>query len=328
MTIVYRKADSAAIVSHLEALKKEPWLSPAQAWWPDYLFRVDHVTAAASILNEGKLLSRNRAIATGKMLLDSASPGVIEHTDSHWKDYVRLYFRPRTPTQYHSEGIRRSQEYGLGSCCPIPVVMLFSSREVLTLRDTMFSDGNLAGRSARCGSDSKFLCSIPFRDVYHNDPLDMEARGRIVFHRHAEVIYPNELGLNALKTIYCRTPAEHEMLLSLLNPAALSRWAGSIGLSSKLNLHYRHWTFLETAELTAQAVTLRFNPSSRTPGPFRIDVEISAGQDSGQWVGEDFMANGRVQISDIGDLEEYGIVVKLDDSVIYRNSYAVRPELI
>jgi hypothetical protein len=325
-----RKADSAAIESHIEALRTETWLGPAQLWWPQYLFRFDHVTAAASILNDGRLLSRARAIAAGKIVFDSASPGIIAHTGARWKDYVRLYFRPRTPTQFSSEGIRRRSpidEYRYGGCCPIPVVLLFGAADIMTLEETMFSDGNLASGSTGYGRDAKFLRRIPFQVVYHDDPIEPKAKGTVIRCRHAEVIYPHELGLFALKKICCRSSAERETLISLLTPDAAAQWTRSITSSSKLNLHYRRWTFLEEVELSAGSVNFVFNPSTLTPGPYRLDIHIDSPSGRRAWMAESYLADKRSLINDIGDLAAYNIEIKLDSELIYKNRYERLPEI-
>ncbi len=261
------------------------------------------------------------ALAKGRMLSDAASPDVIAHTKDMWKDHVRLYFRPRTPTQYNSEGIRPAGQYGRGSCCPIPIVMLFSSRDILTLAATRFSAGGLAASNADVGEDASFLRSIPFEKVYHDESFFPEERSAYVFHRHAEVIYPRELDLSALRAIYCRTTAERETLLSLLTPTATKRWSKSIGLSSKHGLHFRQWTFLERVALDSAAVELSFNPSTHSPGPFKVELEIKSGDNKFLWRADQFNARGRTTIKIAGNLRSYEIRIHLDGSLIYRNRY-------
>src|SRR2546426_496311 len=101
------KADAEAIRAFIRDLTHKPWLvATNHAHWPSFLFRVDDVRAAASILERGALCSRNRASALGLLQHDSASRGVIEHSPDWIKDCVRLYFRPRTPTEFRSEGFR------------------------------------------------------------------------------------------------------------------------------------------------------------------------------------------------------------------------------
>lgn len=116
MTIT-RKPDAQEIKRFLEHLKSQPWLGPARRWWPDFLFRVDNIEATANILNTGKLLSRAAAQTSGLMITDSASPDVIARTSDHWKQYARLYFRPRTPTQFSNEGFRPAGHYTHNAHC-------------------------------------------------------------------------------------------------------------------------------------------------------------------------------------------------------------------
>jgi hypothetical protein len=317
-----RKPDAEAIRSHIEELKRQPWLGPAQTWWPDFLFRFDHITAAASILNDGKLLSRSASEGAGKIIFDSASPGIIKHTTPWCKDHVRLYFRPRTPTQYSIEGIRLEEEYRHGGRCPIPVVMLFSAREILTLRDTVFSDGNLAASRSDCGSDAGFLRRIPFRHVYHD-----ESEGINVFHRNAEVIYPKELDLFALLRICSRSSAERDTLISLLTPEAAARWASRISVGSKLNLHLRRWTFLEEVELDHKSILCKFNPSTKTPGPFRLEIHVQSAAGRLSWELDPCFARGNVLTSDIGDLTEYDVEITLGGEMIYKNHYESLPDI-
>jgi hypothetical protein len=55
------------------------------------------------------------------MIIDNASRNVMANTDPYVRDFVRLYFRPQTPTQYRNEGIRPKNMRELESHCPVPV---------------------------------------------------------------------------------------------------------------------------------------------------------------------------------------------------------------
>lgn len=319
-----RKADTKEIQTHIRTLKDKPWLGQARASWPDYLFRFDNIDAAAKILNSGKVLSRSAALTAGVMPRDSASPSVIAQTADRWKQYVRLYFRPRTPTQFDAEGFRPVGQYVLGAHCPVPVVMLFDAVDILTRLDTEFSDGNLAA-NATTGNNATFLKSIPFEKVYHDSWLSAEEKRSVVFHRHAEVIVPRELDLSPLRFVGCRTQAEYETLLHLLEPKAQTQWSGTIGLGTKMNLHYRRWTFVEQAELSRKAIRLRFNPSSQTPGPFTALVKIreDATRDEYHWQDKSYSANSilEVNIQPVRHPESYTVRLELDGQLVYNNHY-------
>src|SRR5665213_3437916 len=104
--MIERKQDASRIRDHLAALRKQ--YPPTRNWWPTFLFHFTDIQNAVGILTDGKLLARSK----GAITTDIASKQVIDHTDSEWKDYVRFYLRPRTPTQYKNEGFRPEDQHG------------------------------------------------------------------------------------------------------------------------------------------------------------------------------------------------------------------------
>ena len=323
---ISRKPDSDEIKAFLGELKIKPWLGPARLWWPDFLFRFDNLVSAAKILNSGKLLARSKAIESGVMTSDSASPGVIGSTPDRWLGYARLYFRPRTPTQFRNEGFRPKDSLSLGAHCPIPIVMLFKSLEILTRSDAIFSDGNLASSIVKTGNDIKFLKSIPFEDVYHDTACDEEEKRSIIFHRHAEVAIHNELDLSSLSYIFCRTQAELETLLSHLDPSAKVKYASLLG--AKANLHFRRWSFIELAELSNKEVHFKFNPSSKTPGPFIARVEILEDNTNilYSYESKSFYSNSddstfKVSLEKLQYPDNYWVSLFLDGNLAYKNHF-------
>ena len=233
------------------------------------MFHFTDIQNAISIFTDGKLVCR----AEGKLTTDIASSTVIGQTDQTWKNYVRLYFRPRTPTQYQNEGFRPITNLGsLHAHCPMPIVLLFDAEPILSDERTKFSDGNLAAANPRVGDDANFLESIPFEKVYHDSWLNESEKRSIIYHRHAEVIVPTELDLSTLRTIACRTEAELQTLRYLLTSNNRQKLIKHVKLGR--NLFFRRWTFVEAAELEQQNVKLRFNSSSALPGPFTARVEV------------------------------------------------------
>lgn len=71
------------------------------------------------------LLFRSKLEKNGSMAVDIASQKVIKSTASKWKDFVRLYFRPRTPMQYRNEGFRPKNQRELESHCPVPIIFKY-----------------------------------------------------------------------------------------------------------------------------------------------------------------------------------------------------------
>lgn len=323
--VIARKQDSDEIKRHIDELKAQTWLGPAQAWWPNCLFRVEPVEAAASILEDGQFLSRAGAIKAGKQKFDSASPAIISGTDDQWKEYVRLYFRPRSPTQFSSEGFRRAENYGYGSCCPMPIVLVLDAAEILTRAGTSYSNGNLAA-NAETGSDASFLRKIPFQHVYHDSWFDPSVKGTIIFHRHAEVIIPDSLDLAPVRFIGCRTQAEYETFMHLLSPATRQKWARKLGLGTKANLHFRNWMFVEQVALSQSEMVFHFNPSSRDRGPFKLRMEmtVSVSQKTFFWE-KDIQLDDPVLKFNLVPLKisgGYSVRLAIDGRIAYSNTYA------
>ena len=212
------KSEISAIRRHLDSLKQAPWLGPARGWWPDSLFHCTDIRNVVNVLKTGELLSRVQANKTGQMQVDVAAPEIIEQTDAEWQDYVRLYFRPRTPTQYRNEGFRPKGQWALNSHCPVPVYLLFRAHNVLSRADCLFTDGNVAsGTIPMTNIDD--LRQIPFEIVYHDSWFEQGHRQTIVYHRNAEVLIPERLELGAVWAIVCRSQAEYETLIYLLPPS-------------------------------------------------------------------------------------------------------------
>lgn len=220
---------------------------PTHPWtnWPRFLFHVTDVTNAASILACGHLLSRTRAEAAGYAKSDNASRRVIASTAPWVLDSVRLYFRPRTPTFFHNEGIRPS---GLRSPfdahCPVPVAFLFDAAAILARADVQVSDGNLATRRRRVGRGLDFLRSLPWEWIFHEGiPRGSDEQTLATFHRHAEVAVPGELPLaGALRYVGVRSAAEFETLRTLLNEAGdpdANRWMSHVFVDSRAQLFFQ-----------------------------------------------------------------------------------------
>src|SRR5258708_21865845 len=98
--------------------------------WPPRLFHHSPIENAAQILKAGQLLSRNDS--NGRRKLDVADTSVIQNRDRAHQ-FARLYFRPRTPTQYHIEGVRKIGEYynaDPNAHAPTLVMLIFDSRKI------------------------------------------------------------------------------------------------------------------------------------------------------------------------------------------------------
>ena len=222
--MIERKPDAARIVAHLESLKSANWIGPARQWWPNYVFFFADLPNALRILRTGKLICRSKA----EMAVDTGSEKVLNITADEWKDCVRLYFRPRTPTQHQIEGFRPAGKYdSLGKHMPAPIFFIFDAKDILTRKSTRFTTGNLSQRPP-VGDSADFFEAIPFEKVYHDSWMREEEKQEIKFHRHAEIIVPHELELDALARIWCRSEAEYLTLLHLLPTAVAKKYKDTL----------------------------------------------------------------------------------------------------
>ena len=319
------ESDVSVIRQHFAELRKQPWMDRARQWWPACLFHCTDITNVVSILRQGEIVSRNRITAAGQLPMDIASPDVIEGTDSRWPGYVRLYFRPKTPTQYNNEGFRPVGQRALNSHCPVPVYLIFDALAVLSRTDSCFSDGNLGSANANVYEDVSFLDQIPFDLVYHDTRFDRSERDRVVHHRNAEVLVPQRMGLESLRYIGCRSDAEYKTLLHLLPPGTRSRWVDKLGVRPNLQLFNRKWTFVEEVDTNTDKIVFRFNRNSFTPGPFdaRFEIEITATGMKYQWRDAAYQCNQLlvVSLANLGNPSDYTARLFLDDQLAYANRY-------
>ena len=320
------KRNAEKIVAHFRSIKDQPWLPESQRWWPGHLFHFTDLTNAVKILGDGKLVSRSELERTGGLVTDIASPEVISSTGSRWKEYVRLYFRPRTPTQYRNEGFRPVGQREMNAHCPVPISFVFDAGPILTSRPTMFSDGNLAA-GAEPGNTAEYFQSLPFEKIYHDRSLwrlsDSEKRN-IIYHRHAEVIVPNYIDLSSLKLISCRSQAEFETLVYSLPWRVRRKWSRHIGVSRRSMLFFGQWPFLEKADLSISSNAFSFNPSEKT-GPFHAKIELTETKTKKiyRWQKNDFHASGTLSLdlSNLANPENYVVKFSLDGHLAYENRY-------
>ena len=242
------KRDAAAIAEFVHGLPKELHLGARRAWWTQRIFRFDDVRNVASILRRGAILSRERCDLAGVEYHDAANREIIDVTE-YAHSYVRLYFRPLTPTQYRMEGIKaRAEVTATREHCPVPVFLLFEATKLLSTEGILFSNGSVARRGRyEIGDSVEFLRSIPFAVVYHEGTISggQAEKSEIVFRRHAEVLIRDELPLDALHRVVCRTGPERDTLLYLLGDDA-GRFEDIIQIAPPgIALFYRRGMFVE-----------------------------------------------------------------------------------
>lgn len=242
--------------------------------WPSRLFRHEVLENAVELLRAGQLLSR--ADAEAVMQRDVAPDEIIglNHT-AH--QYARLYFRPRTPTQYRIEGIRKPEEIWNGKHAPVVFMFVFRSVDLLSRDGVHFSKGNMQipGTSVLDG-DAHFQ-ELNFSKIYHEGSYSPEDADIKVW-RCAEVLVESPLALGPeLEAVVCRSDAERKTLLHQLGEAA-GVWAGRIQVMSQPGFFNAEYAFVESVDLASDGVHVRFHPRVRLPMESQIDLTIESVQ--------------------------------------------------
>lgn len=326
--MIARKPDEDSIRRFLNDLAQQSWLQRTERrLWPRFVFHYTDLQNAVRILTDGYIYSRSEAERLGKLIVSSGSSQVLSGTHEFVKQSVRFYFRPKTPTQYWAEGIRSSSVMGSSKFwdahCPVPIFFLFDSADILTRADCRFSDGNLASSGYQIFSTADDLSRLPWRDIYHNTWIRPE-ESRISFHRCAEAIIPDQVDLNALRYICCRSEAEKETLLYLLPPNLRTQYRGRITATNRIDLFERKHTFVEVARLDSNGVSFEFSPDTASPGPFHCIVTLTIGERafSVETPTLDLKANGYRYNGNFRKAQDsYDIRLTLDGHIAYANDY-------
>ncbi len=187
-------------------------------WWAKHAFHYTDVENAINILKSGFLFSRVNAENLKVMKNDNASRQVIDMTYSNASSYVRFYFRPLTPTQYHNEGFKHGNLrycHDQNANVPVPVFFIFDLEKILSMPDTRFSEKTLAGTGCAIHSGPHEFSKLNFGLIYGNGSMnDSEEEKK---YRQAEIVYPGKFEVKPfLKAIACRNDVERKTLLNML----------------------------------------------------------------------------------------------------------------
>lgn len=256
-------------ISRWEQALTKPWY-PYRSKWPSRLFHHAPLENAVKILTDGNLRSRDDP--ENKKEKDVAAAGVIA-AQSHAHNSARLYFRPRTPTQFHIEGIRKTGEcqYGDQAHAPVLVMMVFNAQSVLTIPTIKFCDRNMQLGAAAPNDTPEYFSNIPFDKVFHVGGIGGDRS--IIDHRCAEVLATSPMPLkNNLEWIFCRSSAERETLLHMLG-GERANWADQVVTSDDLSIFERQFVYVEFVGVSAEGVSFQLSPRADSKN---IAVEVRA----------------------------------------------------
>ena len=271
------KRDAQKIWAFLDNLKQQPWLGDRKVW-VDYLFHFTHLENAVTIIECGFLCSRVELEHQNIAFSDSASSRVIQQTNPELADQVRFYFRPLTPTAYHMEGFKPVGKRYHDAHCRMPVYLLFDIKEIISLNETSFSNGNLASEYSSLFTSADDFARLPFADIYHEGPPHYEEKRYITRTKQAEVTYPKKISVDHLKYIYCRSQAEKETLKNLLSTALWRKWGAKVLVPrNPRELFQMHCLHVSEVTLARQSITIDFHPPAERAwfGPFNVEVAVT-----------------------------------------------------
>jgi hypothetical protein len=262
---------AATIEAHIA--QWEPLLKrtsyPYRQHWPARLFRHEPLENIIKIMSEGTLLSRADAQQSGELVNDIAPSHIIQSNEAAYGS-VRLYFRPRTPTQFHIEGIREPHDYYHGKHAAVLYMMCFDATRILTSAGVRFSDGNMQGLPQVFDTDAGFG-QLNFTDIYHEGSIAEEDRDRIRRSRCAEVLVPSPLLLaGTLQAVICRSSAERQLLLHELGSDFPAK--ERIRVFNEAGVFNADYAFVETVDLAKDGVHVKFHCPSR--GSLTGDVQV------------------------------------------------------
>lgn len=222
-----------------------------------FFYHFTEMSNIPSILEHNRLYSRYRLNELGIQIHDSASSRIIGSTADEKKHFVRLYFRPLVPTQYWNEGFVPKGHRYQGSHCPRPVFLLFDPIEIMKIDNVMFTDGNLASPEVVEGGLEMFP-ELNFDDIYSSHSEFKENRKK-KYRSQAEVLVREELGLDPLTYIVCRSRAEHATLQYRIHSSGLDRWCSKVILYPRLRLFYERYLFVRDVMLNVGSMLIDLN---------------------------------------------------------------------
>ncbi len=321
----------------LKSPEIQSYLNDSNRWWSNYIFHFSHVTNIASILNNNMLLSREELDKfSNTNLNDNASQEVIDGTDNEFKDYVRFYFRPLTPTQFHNEGIRAKEEITtLNAHCPVPVFLLFDTA-MLDDDDFYFSYESLASHyEIPLHQGEEALLNAPFHHIYHNESTYNLDGHTIRKRRHAEVVTKKQCDLKYLKKIVCRNTAEADTLKDLLNDNALALYVDKICVIVVDDFDTKNYfTLFEPPYLQIVNVsvdkkdsTINFNKASLSKRNLKVNWFDLNGKPICNYIKEDFVSPTPAQsfnmLNFLDNHRQVRVTVELDSCLVYSNQFNI-----
>ena len=325
-------------------------MTPSMSWWPKYFYHFTNIENALGIISKGWIYGRREAVQNHLMETDNASLSVISISQNNIQEYARLYFRPRTPTQYHNEGYKPKhvRQIDINANCPVPIFFFLDSYSVLNLADVKFSESSCAGmHDLNLLSGEEAFSRLPFDKIYHDRSFTPDQRDDIIQHRQAEIVRQHGFPIeNTLKGIFCRSIAEKETLLYRLStqyPEAYKKYHHIIRFTPSLNLFYNNGIFIKKVECSENKIFILFNDPSKRYGrcksqkdDFRFDADLYYQDINGQTINRatcslmlDYAQSPGVNLKINEPVSQFAILeIRFDNILMYQNSIDLSTDIL
>ena len=327
-------------MTYHEIIEEQRKLLPkSRNWWPRYFYHFTDIRNALSIIEKGWIYARHKAAEDDLMHSDNASRSVLLASSSEIKDYARLYFRPKTPTQYHNEGYKPEsiRKPDINASCPVPVFFFLDAEKVLCMDGVKFSETTCAGTNdLNLLSGVEDYSKLPFEKIYHEGAFSAEIRDDIIRHRQAEVVRADGICIKeCLKGIVCRSPAEKQMLLYLLGtqyPDKFKIYRDIIRYDPSLDMFYNNGIFIRNVQYN-DTLFIRLNDAAKRriytnySATVKCDVNIYYTSSNGIITGRaianvalDYLCEEEIRIDlSPGDCDYAIVEINFDEILMYKN---------
>lgn len=180
------------------------------------------------IYKNKKLYSRNYLENNHINFEDIANQDVV-NKQKREHDYVRFYFRPKTPTNYRNEGIKCTKSLNKKNCIDLgngilkdeeynkqqsanPVVMIFNY-SIAQNKNSKYKQSNKINQELVNSIQELKNWDLIFAEGKYENPILKEYEKPF---RMAEFLYPNFIETNEIKKIVFRSKCDKERAIQLL----------------------------------------------------------------------------------------------------------------
>jgi hypothetical protein len=291
---------AAGLRRALRQLQSEDW--GARQWWTFFAFYYGSLPHIADVLRHDALTAPRSQGRKGRL-----------------DDFVRLNFRPRTPSTYAREGHRPTNGTAAPDSVPMPAYLGFELQDLLLREGVKFSDGD-AAKVGRTYSTAQAFRDLPFSRIYHDTWFSPDEREEILRHREAQLLVPSPLGLEALQMIALRSPAEYDTLRHLLPAEVWRRWRDKMFVRPDLALFHQRRPYVQRVTCTPTALHLACHvPDDAQPCALSLLISPAHGHPINErWEGWQPAPDWRYDLP--ARLDAYEVELRLEGELAYKGA--------